>query len=483
MIKVDFKKAAWRLVNAGALLAVIGLSTVQGQDARGLAGRRHPVPAHRVVNHDMDEDDDDILQVLEEEVGTPPPGVAPPADTMPTPPANDKETPPEEPPAPWTLTNLFDNCDGSNAFKDCGVKISGHMQWGYQDKPDGAFTGNGPFVNQKEWGMLALNQQYLFIEKVADGSKGWGWGFRVDGMYGVDGNEGQAFGNINAGHWDYLNGLDHSAYEYAVPQAYGELAYDKLSVKLGHFYTIVGYEVIPSTGQFFYSRQLTFWNSEPFTHTGALGTYKVTDKFSVLGGWVAGMDTGFYMFNGGSSFLGGFSWTISDKATLAYSMIGGNLGWRGNGGAINSGILSLNWTKKFSTVHQFDVLDSNLTQLTQTNVPGAPATFVFNNTPANFRDPASFTPRASTGFINYAFYELTDKIKAGVRLEWYKPDGDSHYTATAGFNYKPFPYLIIRPEVRGMWSPANQDIYTGAGGFSGKLFNQTVFGIDAIITF
>jgi hypothetical protein len=478
MKKVDLKMAFWRLLNAGTLLAAIGFAGIQGRDASAGDGFARRSLASRAQAQQVG--DDDILQVLEEDMATPGPDTAPPADENPVPPANDKETAPEEPaPEVWTLTNLFDNCDKSNPFKDCGVKISGHSQWGYRSGPDGAFTGNGPFLSQRDWNMFALNQQYLFIEKIADGSKGWGWGFRIDGMYGVDGNEGQAFGNVNTGHWDYLNGFSHGTYSYALPQAYGELAYDKLSVKMGHFYTIVGYEVVPSTGQFFYSRQLTFWNSEPFTHTGALATYKVSDKFSVLGGWVAGMDSGFYQFNGGSSFLGGFSWIINEKTTLAYSVIGGNLGWRGQG-AINSGILSFQWTKCFSTVHQFDVLDSNLTTLNSSN----PAAQTFTQTPQNFNlDPnAGFgVPRASTGFINYAFYELTPKIKAGLRGEWYRPDGVNYYTVTGGFNYKPWANLIIRPEVRGMFSE-NHQIYTGSG-YSGQLFNQVVFGIDAIVIF
>jgi hypothetical protein len=297
-------------------------------------------------------------------------------------------------------------------------------------------------------------------------------------LYGLQGFDGQSFGNINTHHWDFLNGFDHNPYNWAIPQAYGELAYDKWSIKIGHFYTIVGYEVVPSTAQFFITRQLTFWNSEPFTHTGALNTYKVNDKFSVLGGWVAGMDTGFYQFNGGSSFLGGFTWTIDEKTTLAYSMIGGNLGWRGQG-AINSVILSRQWTPKFSTVSQFDVLDSNLTNLQ----PGInPGTFTFSTVPSNFNQPGG-VPRASTGLINYAFYDLTPKIKAGVRGEWYKADGTSYYTVTGGINWKPHPNLIVRPEVRGMWSPGNHQIYTGAGGFSGNIYNQTVWAMDFIVTF
>ncbi|HTI50767.1 MAG TPA: outer membrane beta-barrel protein, partial [Planctomycetaceae bacterium] len=274
--------------------------------------------------------------------------------------AAEKETPPEEPPpAPWTLTNLFDDDSGNNTLKDWGVKISGHSQWGYSSGPDGAFTGNGPFLNQQEWSQFNLNQQYLYVEKVADGKKGLDWGFRGDVLYGVDGNEGQAFGNIDPGHWDYLNGFDHGSYEWAFPQLYGEVAYGDLSIKGGHFYTIVGYEVVPSTGQFFFSRQLTFWNSEPFTHTGALATYKASDKLTVSGGWVFGMDTGFYQYQGGNAFLGGFTYQIDEKTTFVYSVIAGNLGWRGDG-AINSWILSRQWTKKFSTVHQFDVLATNL---------------------------------------------------------------------------------------------------------------------------
>jgi hypothetical protein len=484
MKKVDLKRAFWRVVNAGTLLTAIGLSSVQAQESREWGGFARRSPAARpqaqqaARDDDADDADDDILQVLEEDMSTQSPGTAPPESAEPTPPANDKEAAPEEPPQPWTLTNLFDNKDGSNPFKDTGVKISGHSQWGYVSAPDGAFTGNGNSLNEKQWGQFGLQQQYHFIEKIADGSKGWGWGFRIDGMYGLQGFDGQSFGNINPGHWDFANGFDHNPYQFALPQMYGELAYDKLSVKMGHFYTIVGYEVVPSTAQFFVTRQLTFWNSEPFTHTGALATYKVTDKFSVLGGWVAGMDTGFYQFNGGSSFLGGFSWTIDDKTTLAYSMIWGNLGWRGNG-AINSVILSRQWTKKFSTVHQFDDLATDLNTLT-TN-PNNPNAFVFTNTPQNYNQLGG-VPRQSVGFINYGFYDLTEKIKAGVRGEWYRPDGVSYYTLSWGLNYKPYPNLIFRPEIREMWSP-NHQIYTGAGGYSGNIYNQTVYAIDMILTF
>ncbi len=47
------------------------------------------------------------------------------------------------------------------------------------------------------------------------------------------------------------------------------------------------------------------FNSEPFTHTGVLGTYTGNDDVTLYGGWTLGWDTGFDQFDGGSNFLGG----------------------------------------------------------------------------------------------------------------------------------------------------------------------------------
>ena len=373
---------------------------------------------------------------------------------------------------PWTVTSLFEDECGGNPFTDNGWVMGGYTQFGYQDAPDGAFAGNGPFVNQKEYNTFALNQQYMYLGKVADGSKGLDWGFRADMIFGLDGNEGQSFGNVNAGHFDYFNGWNHGPYEWALPQLFAEVAYEDLSVKVGHFYTPIGYEVIPSNGNFFLSRQLTFYNSEPFTHTGALATYKVNDKLTVQGGWTLGMDSGFYQYQGANSFLGSMTYAIDDDTTLLYGVTAGNLGWRGDG-SINSIILTRKWAEKFSTVHQFDVLATN-----------AAVDFNANPTPTGFvpGPPGAGVAKNSTGLINYAFYDINDKLKAGARYEWYKADGTSYNTLTGGVNIKPMANLVIRPEVRYMFAPGNQQIYTGPG-YSGELFNQTVFGIDAILTY
>ncbi len=306
-------------------------------------------------------------------------------------------------------------------------------------------------------GFTATESAGLYIGKTADGSNGPDLGFRAEMIYGVDGNEAQAFGN-NPGNWDFLNGFDHGMYEWALPQLFAELAVGDLSVKAGHFYTPVGYEVIPSGGNFFLSRQLTFYNSEPFTHTGVLGTYTANDNLQILSGWTAGWDTGFDRFNGGSNFLGGFIYTLSDAATFTYLNTIGNFGARGDG-AVNSLILSYNWDEKIQSVHQLDILGTNLgTDFATTGIADN-----------------------SVGQINYLFYTINDQLKAGVRQEWYKADGVSYNTLTYGVNIKPAEALVIRPEVRHMWAPGANNSAAAPG--HGDLFNDTVFGIDAIVTY
>ena len=168
------------------------------------------------------------------------------------------------------------------------------------------------------------------------------------------------------------------------------------------------------------------------------------------------MDPGFDRLNSGSSFLGGFVYSLTEATSFTYMATAGNLGWRGDG-AINSLILSHNWSDNLQSVHQFDVLSSNLGTSFATD---------------GVADD-------STGFINYLFYTLNDQLKAGVRQEWYKADAVSYHTITYGLNIKPVDMLVIRPEVRHMFSPGAG----AAGAGHDDLFNSTVIGIDAVLSY
>lgn len=378
---------------------------------------------------------------------------------------------PEEKKDPWSIMSLFDDECGNNCLKDKGITIGGWFEFGYQSKPDGAFTGNGPFLNQREHANLNLNQMYLYVAKVADGTKGFDWGYRADLVFGVDGNEAQAFGN-QAGKWDYLNGWGgpgdpntHGPYEWAMPQLYGEVAMGNLSVKLGHFWTPTGYDLYTAPDNFFFSRQITWYNAEPFTHTGALATYKVNDKLTVVGGWVLGWDTGFNQFNKGSMALTGLTYNISDKTVVTYFGAYGEFGWRGNG-ALNGVILSHKWTDKLMSVHQLDVL--------QTDNASDPVAIG-----GNFGVDGVAGDSASS--INYLMYQITEKVAIGTRQEWFHADGVSYNVWTYGLNIKPHPNLIVRPEMRHMW--ANDPPLTATPGIHDVFGGQDIFGVDAIVKF
>jgi hypothetical protein len=314
------------------------------------------------------------------------------------------------------------------------VTIGGWTQFGYHSRnsyQDG--------FNQEEDG-LNLHQQWLYAERVADGSCGWGVGFRLDAVYGIDGGNTQSFGN-NAGVWDYLNGFDHGAYGWAIPQAYLELAKGDLSIKLGHFYTLIGYEVVTAPDNFFYSHAFTMNNSEPFTHTGAIATYAYSDNVTLYGGWTAGWDTGFDQLGNGSSWLGGLSVGLCEDVTVTYMSTYGDFGWLApgqNNSYSHSVVFDVALTDRLNYVLQSDMVSAGVTD--------------------------------SVGINQYLLYAMSDCWGVGGRVEWWKSDGVSYNAATFGLNYKPHANLVLRPEVKQEWTP-------------GMGLDQTIFGMDAILSY
>ncbi|GAB4149644.1 MAG: hypothetical protein Tsb009_24000 [Planctomycetaceae bacterium] len=317
---------------------------------------------------------------------------------------------------------IEDNCTG--------ITIGGWSQWGYHSQSNGLFNNHDGNYN--------LHQQWFYAEKLANGKNGFDWGFRADVMYGVDAADTQAFGN-NPGRWDFQNGFDHGIYGWALPQLYAELAMGDWSVKIGHFYTLVGYEVVTAPDNFFYSHAYTMFNSEPFTHTGVLVTYDAGNDVTVYGGWTAGWDTGFDRFNNGSNFIGGVSTPVGDDATFTYITTLGDFGARGSGYS-HSLVLDMNVTENFNWVVQSDLVNTN---------GGGDHQYSLNQ---------------------YFIYSISDCFGVGMRAEWWKNGGASQYEVTWGLNYRPYKNVVIRPEIRHDWNPANNNEFT-------------TFGSDFIITF
>ncbi len=337
---------------------------------------------------------------------------------------------------PW---QLFGERDGWSA--------GGWAQLGYHTKALPLFNSRPDEVQ--------LQQAWLYAQKAIDTTDGFDLGGRIDYVYGTDGPDTQAFGLSND-HWD--NGWEHGAdYGQAIPQLYGEAGYGDLSVKFGHFYTIIGWEVVQATGNFFYSHAYTMYNSEPFTHTGALATYNASDDLTVYGGYVLGWDSGFE--DNGDAFLGGASMALTEDLKVTYATVFGRFGKEtGERGYMQSVVADYAASDNLQYIFQTDWLDTE--------------------------DAAGDDFRKTFDINQYLIYTINDCWAAGTRFEWYNADtgvynGDNDiYALTAGVNYKPHANVTIRPEIRHDWVFGDSTEI-----LENDSDSQTTFGIDSIFTF
>lgn len=310
--------------------------------------------------------------------------------------------------------------------------------------------GGASFNDQR--GDFNLHQQYFYIGKEADGSNGFDLGFRADFIYGIDGQDTQSFGNP-ANSFDNGGSFNHGKYGWAIPQLYGEVAMGDFSVKVGKFYTLVGYETVTAPDNFFYSHSLTQYNSEPFTHTGALGTYSGYENMTIYAGWTLGWDTGFDQSLQGNSYLGGVSIGVGDNMTLTYISTYGNFGLRSGGqndSYSHSVVADVDVTCKLKYVFQTDMV----------SIDDLNGTLAGND---------------QVGVNQYLIYKYNDILSFGSRLEWWKSDGVSYANYTSGVNIQLLDNLIIRPEYRTDWSPGND--------VNGTSYDETIVGCDAILTY
>jgi hypothetical protein len=326
---------------------------------------------------------------------------------------------------------------------------------------------NGPLgMNDKANG-FNLHQLWVYAERAADtGGYGTDWGFRMDYVFGVDGPDTQSFGDRG---WDF--GWNSSRdYGSAIPQLYFEVAYNDLKVKLGHFNTLIGDEVVAAPDNFFFSHTYTHYYGEPFTHTGVLAEYALNDRLTAYGGWVAGWDSGWENLNDASMFLGGLGLTLSDRTSLIWALTAGDFG-AGVGGLtdgslyMNSIVLRHSLTDRLTYVLQHDLGVND----------GLP----------------TVGKNEWYGINQYLTYALNERWGTGLRFEWFRDDdgirvppgnAGNYYELTAGLNWRPHANVTVRPELRYDW-------FEGAAAAGNKAFDrgqrdeQFSGGFDVIMTF
>jgi hypothetical protein len=277
-------------------------------------------------------------------------------------------------------------------------------------------------------------------------------------------------------------------YGPAAPQFYVEAARNDWKIKVGHFYSPVGYEVVPSTGNFFSSLPYTFQYGEPFTHTGALATKKIDDQRTFGIGVVQGWDN-FDNSTPNPGFIDTYTRTWCDKSSLAIVQV-----------ITQEPVASGAFRQRFLQTNVYSKpLDDHWTFVAQSDFGWQ------NDALISGRDAEWY------GLNSYLFYKVSDCFSWGLRSEWFRDDdgyrvggflgqtpsgqdrglnvarsgyAGSFYEVTFGCNYKPNANWNFRPNIRQDWFDGDS-----AGGptlrpFDGGNSNyQTLLGFDVIATF
>ncbi len=401
----------------------------------------------------------------------------------------------------------------SALLKDNGITVGGWANAGITYNPSNPSNGiNGPVTFGDLSGTPQLNQLNLTIQRaVATEGTEWSFGGRFDAMFGTDAIFTQAYGvpayDVNSGlaknrgNWD-LSLLNMNTYGIALPQAYMETYVpvgNGLDVKIGHFYTPIGYETVPANENFFYTHAYTMQYGEPFTHTGALGTYTLNSNWSALGGVTTGSatggwDGGYNQQLGNWSGIAGTTWTSDDKGSSANitATYGATSEQSSNPFAMYSIVVKHNITDKTHLVLQHDHGYAN----------------------------GVITPYGSNqnaewyGINSHLTYDLKDDLTIGMRAEWFDDANGfrvwspgrvaaatyvnasggassyagstytsnaaavNYYQLTFGANWKPVAWLNLRPNVR-------YDFLSGAGSYSpfGGKQDQVLFSTDFNVNF
>jgi len=334
-----------------------------------------------------------------------------------------------------------------------------------------------------------MNQLYVALGRRADCDPcRVGWGGRVDLLYGTD-----YYFTTAAGLETYENGVDQrwntigpraggtaALYGLAMPQLYGEFYLPwryGMSVKVGHFDTILGYESVMAPQNFFYSHSYVMQYGEPKTHTGFLATYQYTPRIAFHAGLTRGWDS-WDDPTDRPAFLGGASWPSCDGCTnVCFSLHAGDEHIAGENNRTSYSLvlmqqLSCRWRYVFQ--HDFGV---------QSDGAIGP----------NFQ----YRPARWYGFNQYLFYCMSDVTSLGFRFEWFRDEensrvlgvpiagfatGKNYYEASLGLNWRPNCRWTLRPEVRWDWSDVSPGIAHGMyNDFLDK--NQFTFATDLVYLF
>jgi len=407
-------------------------------------------------------------------------------------------------PVPQTQSWLMARLDQTRAARPLhalGLNIGGWLEQGFTWNPDSPDNrSNFPITFNDRANEYQMNQLYLFVERPIDPlGCCWDIGGRVDLLYGTDYYFVEADGlereQNGAEKWNSEDGPRWQfgparMYGLAMPQAYVEVFApigSGVSLKLGHFYTILGYESPRPLMNFFYSHSLMFQYAQPITHTGALASYRIGDQIRVYSGLTLGWDN-FSNPNDGLAYISRVEWTSCDQRTTVV--------FASSFGDDSMGV-DYEVDRYFYTVMLSRKIGERLVVAGKWDWGHDKAESTGSVLEDLLLEELGVADVEWYGAMIQAVYEINRCWAAGVRLEWMRDDnnvriipaggfveGANYWAVTVGLNYSPHPNLLIRPELRWDWSDMDLraiDLVGAYDDFSDK--NQFTAAVDAIIAF
>lgn len=393
---------------------------------------------------------------------------------------------------PWSA----ESCETIPATpsRPLAVEAGGWVQQGITfnaQRPGDRF--NGPVATNDRDSDYQLNQFWFYLSRpTCTGGEGWDLGGRIDAFYGTDWRFYKSLGLE-----DQIN-RDDRFYGLSLPQFYLEVAWNDLTVRLGHYETRFGVESLPAVENFFYSHSYAMTYAQPLLATGLDAEYKLTDCWSLR----AGFNRGWSMFednNEALTFLGGVRWTSDDCRThVAFTLstgaedpfiAPGEVNPGQPGGQNNRFAYNLAVSQQLGQRWRY-VLEHNL----------------------GYEDNAALGPQLNRqdaqwyGLNQYLFYTLNQHWSLGARFEWLRDDDGARvrgaslfvpdriwhggpgfagdfYELSLGANWRPSANVLLRPEVRWDWYDGNTDLSGRLPFDDGAHSNQFLAALDLVWTY
>ena len=326
---------------------------------------------------------------------------------------------------------------------------------------DLSFTASSAGNNQLPMGFnsrandFLLQQNWLRFERpvVTSGTTEPTFGFRSDTIlpgadYRFTAARGLFSGQLTA------NNGQPNLYGIDPIQFYGEAYFPMigrgLDVKLGRVFCQYGVEANDAPSNALLSHSYTFIYN-PFTHTGIMGTLKLTDTWSVQSGVMMGNDI-FIDPAANATYMGSVKWAAPiGRDSVLFSVIVGSGRFDQAQSFHNPEVFDLVYTHKFNPRLNYSF--EGLYGFTF-NVPGVAFANWF-------------------GILNYLTYDFTPRLSATVRSEFFDDvQGQRtgftglYATMTAGVQFRPRKAVIIRPEIRYDYNPDSRPFENRHGLFT-----------------